>query len=156
MPHSRRGLTPLRRLQKNPKIHVSTGEETSGSSLDSRRGLRTWHRLERNPERPLATRMETGLSCGHMTGSLKPRCNLRGACLNSRKSRRFSTLGKMRPFLLRRLKENHIVPLQLPKGPPHPCCNSRNSLMHPSPPERNTEGPATTQEEPRFPLLSLR
>ena len=30
-PHSRRGLTPLRRLQKYPKIHVSTGEESSGS-----------------------------------------------------------------------------------------------------------------------------
>ena len=29
-PHSRRGLTPLRRLQKYPKIHVRTGEETSG------------------------------------------------------------------------------------------------------------------------------
>ena len=26
-PQSRRGLTPLGRLQKNPKIHVSTGEE---------------------------------------------------------------------------------------------------------------------------------
>ena len=29
--HSRRGLTPLWRLQKYPKTHVSTGEETSGS-----------------------------------------------------------------------------------------------------------------------------
>ena len=28
-PHSRQGLTPLRRLQKYPKIHVSTGEESS-------------------------------------------------------------------------------------------------------------------------------
>ena len=28
-PHSRRGLTPLGRLQKYPKIHVSTGEESS-------------------------------------------------------------------------------------------------------------------------------
>ena len=28
-PHSRRGLTPLGRLQKYPKIHVSTGEECS-------------------------------------------------------------------------------------------------------------------------------
>ena len=27
-PHSRRGLTPLGRLQKYPKIHVSTGEES--------------------------------------------------------------------------------------------------------------------------------
>ena len=46
----------------NPKIHVSTGEETLGSSLDSRPGLRIWHRLQRNPERPLECRMETGLS----------------------------------------------------------------------------------------------
>ena len=30
-PHSRRGLTPLGRLQNYPKIHVSTGEESSGS-----------------------------------------------------------------------------------------------------------------------------
>ena len=51
-PHSRRGLTPLGRLQKYPKIHVSTGEESSGSGTDSKQGLRTRHRRERNPERP--------------------------------------------------------------------------------------------------------
>ena len=51
-PHSRRGLTPLGRLQKYPKIHVSTGEETSGSGTDSTQGLRPRHRRERNPERP--------------------------------------------------------------------------------------------------------
>ena len=50
-PHSRRGLTPLRRLQKYPKIHVSTGEESSGSGTDSTQGLRPRHRRERNPER---------------------------------------------------------------------------------------------------------
>ena len=33
--HSSRGLTPLGRLQKYPKIHVSTGEESSGSGTDS-------------------------------------------------------------------------------------------------------------------------
>ena len=38
-PHSRRGLTPLGRLQKYPKIHVSTGEESSGSGTDSTQGL---------------------------------------------------------------------------------------------------------------------
>ena len=52
-PHSRRGLTPLGRLQKYPKIHVSTGEESSGSGTDSTQGLRPRHRRERNPERPL-------------------------------------------------------------------------------------------------------
>ena len=51
-PHSRRGLTPLGRLQKYSKIHVSTGEECSGSDTYSTQGLRPWHRRERNPERP--------------------------------------------------------------------------------------------------------
>ena len=40
------------RLQKYPKIHVSTGEESSGSSTNSTRDLRPHHRGERNPERP--------------------------------------------------------------------------------------------------------
>ena len=51
-PHSRRGLTPLGRLQKYPKTHVSTGEESSGSGTDSTQGLRPLHSRERNPERP--------------------------------------------------------------------------------------------------------
>ena len=51
-PHSRQGLTPLGRLQKYPKINVSTGEESSGSGTDSTQGLRPQHRRERNPERP--------------------------------------------------------------------------------------------------------
>ena len=51
-PHSRRGLTPLWRLQKYPKIHVSTGEESSASGPDSTQGLRPRHRWERNHERP--------------------------------------------------------------------------------------------------------
>ena len=60
--HSRRGLTPLGRLQKYPKIHVSTGEESSGSRNDSTQGLRTQHRRKRNPRGTRATRMGTGLS----------------------------------------------------------------------------------------------
>ena len=51
-PHSKRGLTPLGRLQKYPKIHVSTGEEYSGSGTDSTQGRKPRHRWERNPERP--------------------------------------------------------------------------------------------------------
>ena len=38
-PHSRRGLTPLGRLQNYPKFHVSTGEESSGFGTDSTQGL---------------------------------------------------------------------------------------------------------------------
>ena len=51
-PHSRRGLTPLGRLQKFPKIHVNTGEESSGSGTDSTQDLKPRHRRDRNPERP--------------------------------------------------------------------------------------------------------
>ena len=51
-PHSRRGLTPQGRLRKYPKIHVNTGEESSGSGTDSTQDLRPRHRQERNPERP--------------------------------------------------------------------------------------------------------
>ena len=50
--HWRRGLTPLGRLQNNPKIHVSTGDESSGSGTNYTQGLRPRHRRERNPERP--------------------------------------------------------------------------------------------------------
>ena len=42
-PHSSRGLTTLGRLQKNPKIHVSTGKESSGSGTNSTHGLRPRH-----------------------------------------------------------------------------------------------------------------
>ena len=51
-PHSSRGLTALGRLQKYPKIHVCTGEGSSGSGTESTQGLRPQHRRERNPERP--------------------------------------------------------------------------------------------------------
>ena len=61
-PHSRRGRTPRGRLQKYPKIHVSTGEESSGSGTDSTQGLRPRHRRRGIPRGPRATRMGTGLS----------------------------------------------------------------------------------------------
>ena len=51
-PYSRRGLTPLGRLQKYPKIHLSNREESSGYGPDSTQGLRPRNRWERNPERP--------------------------------------------------------------------------------------------------------
>ena len=50
-PHSRRGPTPLRSLQKYPKIHVGTGEECSGYGTDSTQDLRPRDRQEWNPER---------------------------------------------------------------------------------------------------------
>ena len=42
------------RLEKYPKILVSTTKESSGSGNDSTKGLRPRHRRERNPERPLS------------------------------------------------------------------------------------------------------
>ena len=51
-PHSRRGLTPLGRLHKYPKILFGAGEVCSGSGKYSTQGRRPRHRRESNPERP--------------------------------------------------------------------------------------------------------
>ena len=61
-PDSRRGLTPLGRLQKYPKIHVSTAEECSSSGTDSTQGLGPGIDGRGIPRGPRATRIGTGLS----------------------------------------------------------------------------------------------
>ena len=61
-PNSRRGLTPLGRLQTYPKIHVCTGEETSGSGTESTQGLKPSIDGSGIPRGPRETRMGTGLS----------------------------------------------------------------------------------------------
>ena len=61
-PHSRRGLSLLGSLQKYPKIHVSTGEESSGSGTNSTQDLRPRHRRRGILRGPGATRKGTGLS----------------------------------------------------------------------------------------------
>ena len=52
MPPLKRRTDSPGELEKYPKIHVSTGEESSGSGTDSTQDLRPRHRRERNPERP--------------------------------------------------------------------------------------------------------
>ena len=62
----------------------------------------------------------------------------------------------MRPFLLQHLERNPTFILECGKGLWHPGCNSRIFPKYPSPLERNTKGPATTQEEPWFSLFISR
>ena len=97
-PHSRRGLTPLGRHQKYPKIHVSTGEESSGSGTHSTQYLRPLHRREKNPDRP------PSISHGDWP-YLRPPERVpevpvvsESTCRNSRKSRRFSLPGDVKPI----------------------------------------------------------
>ena len=61
-PHSRGELTPLGRLQKYPKIHVSNGEESSGFGTDSHKVLGPGIDRRVIPRGPRATRMGSGLS----------------------------------------------------------------------------------------------
>ena len=97
-PHSRGGLTPLGRLQNYPKIHLSTGLESSGSGTDSTQDLRPQHRRERNPERPPSN------SHGDWPFLRPPErvpevpVVVESTCRNSRESRRFSPRGEMRPI----------------------------------------------------------
>ena len=103
----RRGVTPLGRLKKYPKNHVTTGEESSGTSLDFTQGLRPHHRRERNPERPRSH------SDGNWPFLTPPErvpevpAYVENTCHNSRKSRRFSPPGKMRPISAEALEANH-------------------------------------------------
>ena len=57
--------------------------------------------------------------------------------------------------MLRRLEANYTLPLELPKGPSHPCCNSRSSPTYPSPIESTRESPPTSRGAP-FPPPSSR
>ena len=97
-PHSRRGLTPLGRLQKYPKIHDSTGEECSGSGTDSTQGPRLQHRQERTSERP------PSISLGDLP-FLRPPVRVPEVPVVCRehlpqleKIRRFSLPGELRPI----------------------------------------------------------
>ena len=70
-PHSSRGLSTLGKLQKYPTIHVSTGEESSGSCPTPQKVLRPGIDGRGIPRGPLATPMGTGLSSSHQSGSLR-------------------------------------------------------------------------------------
>ena len=61
-PHSRQGLTPLGRLQKYRRIHISTGEESSGSDPTPHKVLGPGIDGRGIATGPLATRIGTGLS----------------------------------------------------------------------------------------------
>ena len=97
-PHSRRGLTPLGRLQKYPKIHVSTGEESSGFGPDSSQGLRPRHRRVRNPERPPNNSPRDWPFLRPPERVPEIAVVSQSTCRHSRKSRRFSPPGEMRPI----------------------------------------------------------
>ena len=56
---------------------------------------------------------------------------------------------------MRRLKASHTSPLELPKGPSHPCCNSRSSPTYPSHSRGSTRVPPTSRGAP-FPPPSSR
>ena len=60
--HSRRGLTPLGRLQKYPKIHVSTVRKPQGPAPTPHKVLGPGIDGRGIPRVPRATRMRTGLS----------------------------------------------------------------------------------------------
>ena len=60
-PHSGRGLTPLWRFQKYPKIHLTTGKELSGPDPYPHKVLCPGIYWRAIPSGPLVTRMKTGL-----------------------------------------------------------------------------------------------
>ena len=61
----------------------------------------------------------------------------------------------MRPISAEESRGYHTYPLELPKGPSHPYCNSRSSSTYPSPLERSTRVPPKSSGAP-FPPTSSR
>ena len=108
----------------------------------STQDLRPRHRPERNPERP---------PC-NLHGDwpfLRPPERVpvvpvltRETLPNSRKSRRFSPPGEIRPISSEASGGSSHLNSGNSKGP---CCNSRSSPTYPSPLERKHEGPAHIQ-----------
>ena len=148
MPLSRRGLTPLGRLQKYPKIHVSTGEESSGSGTDSTQGLRPWYRRERNPERPPSN------SHGDWP-FLRPQERVPEFPVVSREH--LPKLEKIQEVLPSRRDESHfrsgVSRLITPnlwnfQSVLHTLAATRRSPTYPSPLERKHESPAHIQRSP--------
>ena len=152
-PHSSRGLTPLGRLQKSPKIHVGTGEESSGSGTNSTQGLRPRHRRERNPE--------------------KPKSNLHGDWPFMRPPERVSAVQVVsRDLQLQLEKIQEVLPsrrdvahirrgvsrlinkrLELTKGPSNPSCTQevpRNTPLH----SRGSTRVLPTSRGARFRLIA--
>ena len=136
--HTRRGLIPILKLHKNPEIHVRTGEEHWGSSLNSRWGPVLLHRLEMNPKRPLETRLETWLSWGNTSRSLRSPSQLERNTkfpAATRENPGDSPLNtRSGPFPLQHLERN---PTQLKKRPDY--------SQH----EQFPEVPVTTREKPQ-------
>ena len=140
--------------QKYPKIHVSTGEESSGSGTDSTQGLRPRDRRERNPKRPPSNSHGDWPFLRPPERVPEVHVVSRDTCRNSRKSRRFSPPGEMRPICAEASRrKSHLRSgtskgsfthlLQLKKFPDIPVSTreeERESRPHP--------------EEPRFRLLA--
>ena len=130
-------------LERNPQFPAPTPHKVLGPGINGR-GI---------PRGPRASSMGIGLSWGHQSGSLRSPSKVESTCRNSRKSRRFSSPGEMRPIsaepspgkshLTSGTSKGSFSPLlQLKKFPDIPVSTreeARESRPHP--------------EEPRFRLL---
>ena len=129
-PHLRGGLTLQGRLQKNPNIHVSTAEETSGSGPESTQVVRPGHQQESYQEKPP--------SIWHGDWPLMK---------SPERVPEVPVVSREHLPQLEKIQE--VLPSRRdPKGPSHPCCNSRSSPTYPSPLERKHESPAHIQRSP--------
>ena len=84
------GSTPrsMSALERKHQVPALTPHKVLGPGIDGT-GI---------PRGPRATRMGTGLSRGHQSRSLRSPSEVESTCHNSRKSRRFSPPGEMRPI----------------------------------------------------------
>ena len=126
-------------LEMRPYAPAPTGEESREAPRNGNGDLNFPRQHERVPEVPVATQEE-----------------LQSSWRNSRKPRRFSHQGKIRPLSTAATREKFHLPSWALKGHLTLFRQLKKFLTHPSPFERNSEFPATTQKEPHFPLIFSR
>ena len=156
---TRRGLTPLYQVRRDPEIDVRNGEECWASCLTSR-----W-----SPTYPAAMREESEGAPLNAKGDLTslrrhqvvPQVDTqleRNPKLPATTARKpeIHPARLMRPLTLQHFQRKPTFPLRTWKGTRHALGNSRSFPRYPSLLERNTDFPTTSQEEPRFPRLKLR
>ena len=167
--HMTGSVTLQLQLGRKVHVHAPTRDEDWLPCGDSRITPRSMSAQENNPQVParLNTRTKDAASKGEESreapeqlpwgltfpeaaraGRWGPRRNSRAPAATRENPEGSRHQGRWGPFPLRRLEANHIWPVEIRKGPSHPCCNSRSSPTYPTPLERKHRGPAHIQRSP--------
>ena len=131
-------------LERNAQVSAPTPHKILGPGIDGR-GI---------PRGPRATPMGTGISRGLQSGSLRTTSQVESTCRNSRKSRRFSPPGEMRPISAEASRGYSHLNSGTSKGSFTPLLQLKTFPGIPVSTREEARESRPHPEEPRFHLLA--